>query len=88
MELASDHKEFATALAKTKLAEMTGKVKIVPVVAPPPRPPVPPAPSTTAPSQTACPVSNELAFPRGLEASSVHVRNNIHSKFIFLVLNK
>ena len=41
MELASDHREFATALAKTKLAEMSGKAKIVPIPQPPPPKPQP-----------------------------------------------
>ncbi|XP_059149560.1 C2 domain-containing protein 3-like [Physella acuta] len=36
VELASDHKEFATVLARTKLAEMSGNVKIVPIVGPNP----------------------------------------------------
>ncbi|CAL1526799.1 unnamed protein product, partial [Lymnaea stagnalis] len=31
VELASDHKEFATVMARTKLAEMSGNVKIVPI---------------------------------------------------------
>ncbi|XP_046560040.1 C2 domain-containing protein 3-like [Haliotis rubra] len=36
VELASDHREFATALAKTKLVEMSGKAKIVPIPEPAP----------------------------------------------------
>lgn len=31
VELASDHKEFATMLARTKLTEMSGKVRVVPI---------------------------------------------------------
>lgn len=31
VELASDHKEFPTILARTKLAEISGKVKVVPI---------------------------------------------------------
>ncbi|XP_067663139.1 C2 domain-containing protein 3-like [Haliotis asinina] len=38
VELASDHREFATALAKTKLVEMSGKAKIVPIPEPAPSP--------------------------------------------------
>ncbi|XP_041357389.1 C2 domain-containing protein 3-like [Gigantopelta aegis] len=83
VELASDHKEFATAMAKTKLAELTGKVKIVPVVAPPQRPPPPPAPRTAALPQAVGPVSSEVTFPRGIEANSgqtnQHVGNNINN---------
>lgn len=41
VELASDSKDFSSALAKTKLAEMSGKAKIVPIPKPPPpKPPV------------------------------------------------
>lgn len=36
VELASDHREFATALAKTKLVEMSGRAKIVPIPEPAP----------------------------------------------------
>ncbi|XP_078324570.1 C2 domain-containing protein 3-like isoform X2 [Crassostrea virginica] len=47
VELASDNKDFSSALAKTKLAEMSGKAKIVPIPKPPPhpRPPTPQEPS-------------------------------------------
>ena len=44
IELASDNKEFPTALAKTKLAEMTGKAKIVPIPQAPPSPKLAPKP--------------------------------------------
>ena len=44
IELASDSKEFPTALAKTKLAEMTGKAKIVPIPQAPPSPKLAPKP--------------------------------------------
>ncbi|KAK3584373.1 hypothetical protein CHS0354_001298 [Potamilus streckersoni] len=46
IELASDHRDFQTALAKTRLAEMTGKVKIVPIpqTNPAPKPPLPTTP--------------------------------------------
>ncbi|XP_069129079.1 C2 domain-containing protein 3-like isoform X6 [Argopecten irradians] len=43
IELASDSKDFSSALARAKLAEMSGKAKIVPIpqtVPPPPPPPV------------------------------------------------
>ena len=43
MELASDNRDFGSCLARAKLAEMTGKAKIVPIV--PPQPP--PAPIVT-----------------------------------------
>ena len=43
VELASDSKEFPTQLARTKLAEMTGKAKIVPIAQTPT-----PDPSSTA----------------------------------------
>ncbi|ESO89518.1 hypothetical protein LOTGIDRAFT_165110 [Lottia gigantea] len=39
VELASDHKDFATALARTKIAEISGKTKIVPLPQPTPAPP-------------------------------------------------
>ncbi|XP_052719599.1 C2 domain-containing protein 3-like [Crassostrea angulata] len=46
VELASDSKDFSSALAKTKLAEMSGKAKIVPIPKPPPpKPPVSQEPS-------------------------------------------
>lgn len=46
IELASDSKDFSTHLARTKLAEMSGKTKIVPIPAPAPsKPRPPPAPS-------------------------------------------
>ncbi|XP_055958923.1 C2 domain-containing protein 3 [Patella vulgata] len=44
VELASDHKDFATALARTKIAEISGKSKIIPLPQPTP-PPLPPVPS-------------------------------------------
>ncbi|KAL3878157.1 hypothetical protein ACJMK2_030527 [Sinanodonta woodiana] len=46
IELASDHRDFQTALAKTRLAEMTGKVKMVPIPQsnPAPKPPLPTTP--------------------------------------------
>lgn len=44
IELASDSKEFPTALAKTKLVEMTGKAKIVPIPQAPPSPKLAPKP--------------------------------------------
>lgn len=40
VELASDSKDFSSALAKTKLAEMSGKAKIVPIPKPPPPKPL------------------------------------------------
>ena len=43
VELASDHKDFATALARTRLAEMT-KHKVVPIPRPRPKPALPPTP--------------------------------------------
>nr|XP_011413692.2 C2 domain-containing protein 3 [Crassostrea gigas] len=46
VELASDSKDFSSALAKTKLAEMSGKAKIVPI----PKPPPPKAPVSQEPS--------------------------------------
>ena len=49
MELASDSKEFPTQLARTKLAEMTGKAKIVPIAQTPPPPQVPPPVFSQAP---------------------------------------
>ncbi|XP_063416182.1 C2 domain-containing protein 3-like [Mytilus trossulus] len=46
IELASDSKDFSTHLARTKLAEMSGKSKLVPIPAPVPhKPRPPPAPS-------------------------------------------
>ena len=31
VELGSDHREFATVMARTKLAEMSGNVRVVPI---------------------------------------------------------
>ncbi|XP_060074176.1 C2 domain-containing protein 3-like [Ylistrum balloti] len=57
IELASDSKDFSSALARAKLAEMSGKAKFVPIpqtVPPPPPPPVqldkPPLPPDFIPS--------------------------------------
>lgn len=36
MELASDHKEFATVMARTKLAELSDSVKVIPIGGIPP----------------------------------------------------
>ena len=39
IELASDSKDFSTALAKTRLAEMTHPLQVVPIVSKPRPPP-------------------------------------------------
>ena len=61
VELASASKEFPTAVARTKLAKMTGKAKIVPIAQTnsqppaqqPARPPVANKPPIEEPSQSA-----------------------------------
>ncbi|XP_033742500.1 C2 domain-containing protein 3-like [Pecten maximus] len=71
IELASDSKDFSSALARAKLAEMSGKAKFVPIpqtVPPPPPPPVqldkPPLPPDFLPSaQNTQPSSMVLPNP-------------------------
>lgn len=71
VELASDSKEFPTQLARTKLAEMTGKAKIVPIAQTPQPPAPPPIPQFTAPKPPVPPAATvkvtepEKGFPRG-----------------------
>lgn len=74
VELASDSKEFPTQLARTKLAEMTGKAKIVPIAQTPSPPSDPPplvqhlqqAPKPPVPPAAQQKVSEpERGFPRG-----------------------
>ncbi|XP_053399357.1 C2 domain-containing protein 3-like [Mercenaria mercenaria] len=79
VELASDSKEFPTQLARTKLAEITGKAKIVPIAQTPPLPSQPPplvqslqqAPKPPVPPAVQQKVSEpERGFPRGREGRS------------------
>lgn len=68
IELASDSKDFPTALAKAKLAEMTGKAKIVPIPQAPPSPKLapkpPPAPAVTQKVSVEEPLAQ--GAPRGI----------------------
>ena len=76
IELASDSKDFQTALAKAKLAEMTGKAKIVPIPQAPPSPKLapkpPPAPAVTQKVSVEEPPAQ--GAPRGIGKKIVTVK--------------
>lgn len=75
VELASDSKDFSSVMARTKLAEMQGKAKIVPITHstltdPPPPPPSPPSPHK----------SESQKYPMGLEAARKYKKMLAQSK--------
>ncbi|XP_064607644.1 C2 domain-containing protein 3-like [Liolophura sinensis] len=72
VELASDSKDFSSVMARTKLAEMQGKVKIVPITPSPHTDPPPPPPSLPSPSSPLKPESQN--YPMGLEAARKYKR--------------
>ena len=86
IELASDSRDFSAALAKTKLAEMSGQAKIVPLPKPPPppsRPPVTPGQPHSA-TNTQDPVLHISQVQR--ETGNIHVEykptmNEVTMKF-------
>lgn len=84
VELASDSRDFATALAKIKMAEVNGKARIVPILQPSPPPPAPPSPfSGSKPPLPPEPVHyTEPHVPHHIQVLQQDTGNSAHARDI------